>query len=121
MAADPEYAWRTIAASLTPYEWLTSVAQIYTLLLLDGENDEEVLCGRARAILIDYGYRLGDEPPDQWDVKRAWWHVSSPLMVLGGLMESGHYPSRTITLAPFGEATLLERLRLDITGPLRYP
>jgi hypothetical protein len=121
MAENAEYAWRTIAASLTPYEWLASVAQIYTLLLLDGEDEEDVLCGRARAILIDYGYRSGDEPPDQWAVKGAWRHVSNPLKVLDGLIESGHYPSSTITLTPFGEATLLERLRLDITGPLRRP
>jgi len=121
MLDDPEYAWRTITASLTPLEWYASVAQVYTLLLVDGEDDEEVLCGRARPILTDYGYRSGDEPPDQWAVKGAWRHVSHPLMVLDGLSETGRYPSRRITLTPFGEATLLERLRLEITGPMRYP
>jgi hypothetical protein len=121
MAEDPEYSWRTIAASLTPYEWLASVAQIYTLLLLDGESNEEILWGRALPILIEIGYRAGDEPPDQWTVKSAWRHVSHPLMVLDGLVESGRYLSREITLTPFGEATLLERLRLDATGPMKHP
>ena len=121
MVEDPEYAWRTIAASLTPYEWLASVAQIYTLLLLDGESDEEVLWGRALPILIEIGYRAGDDPPDQWTVKSAWRHVSHPLMVLDGLVQSGRYLSRKITMTPFGEATLLERLRLEATGPMRYP
>ena len=121
MAADPEYAWRTIAASLTPYEWLASVAQVYTLLMLDGESDTEILCDRSRTILTEYGYRFGDEPLGDYDVERAWWHVSRPLDVLGGLTDNGRYPSRKYTLSPFGEATLLERLRLDMTGPMRHP
>ena len=121
MLDDPEYTWRTVAASLTPLEWYASVAQVYTLLLVDGEDDEDVLWSRARPILIDYGYRAGDDPPDQWAIKGAWRHVSHPLMVLSGLTETGRYPSHKIVLNPFGEATLLERLRLDITGPVRYP
>jgi hypothetical protein len=121
MLEDPEYAWRTLTASLTQQEWLASVAQTYTLLLLDGENDAEALWPRARKILVDFGYRSGDELPDQWAVKSAWWHVARPLQLLGGLSETARYPSRTYKLTPFGEATLRERLRLDVTGPLRYP
>jgi len=121
MLEDPEYAWGTIAASLTPQQWLASVAQVYTLLLFDEESDTEILCDRARTILSDFGYRVGDEPPDQWAVRSAWRHVSQPLEVLGGLEETGNYPSRRFTLSPFGEATLLERLRLDATGPMRRP
>jgi len=121
MLDDPEYAWRTLAASLAQHRWFKSVAQSYTLLLLDGESDEDVLWGRTRTIVTDLGYRAGDEPPDEWAVRSAWWHVSRPLEVLGGFSDAGQYPSRTYKLTPFGEATLLERLRLDITGPLRYP
>jgi len=121
MLEDPEYAWRTIAASLTPQQWLSSVAQVYTLLLLDGESDTEILCDRSRTILTEFGYRFGDEPPGKFDVRSAWRHVSEPLDVLDGYTESGRYPSRRYTLSPFGEATLLERLRLDATGPMRHP
>ena len=121
MAEDPEYAWRTIAASLTPYAWLAAVAQTYTLLLLSGEDDGDALCDQTHTILVDFGYRAGGDSPDRWDVYSAWGHVRRPLKVLDGLSETGRYPSRKFVLNPFGEATLLERLRLDVTGPMRYP
>jgi hypothetical protein len=121
MLEDPEYAWRTIAGSLTPYPWLAAVAQTYTLLLLSGEDDDDALCDRAHTILVDFGYRSGDELPDRWDVYSAWGHVRRPLEVLDGLERVGRYPDRKFVLDPFGEAMLLERLRLDITGPMRYP
>jgi hypothetical protein len=121
MLKDPEYAWRTIAGSLTPYPWLAAVAQVYTLLLLSGEDDDDALCDRAHTILVDYGFRAGDELPDRWDVYSAWVHVRRPLEALDGLSETDRYPSSKIVLNPFGEAMLLERLRLDITGPMRHP
>jgi len=121
MLQDPGYAWRTITASLTPYRWLASVTQIYTLLLLEGESDDDILWSRALPILIELGYRAGDEPPNEWAVRSAWRHVSHPLEILGGFSDAARYPSRTYKLTPFGEATLLERLRVDVTGPLRYP
>ena len=121
MLDDTEYMWRTLTASLTPYAWLAAVAQTYTLLLLSGENNGDALCDRTHAILLDYGYRAGDNVPDRWDVYSAWLHVWRPLDVLDGMSETGRYPSDKIVLNPFGEATLLERLRLDMTGPMRHP
>lgn len=119
MLNDSEYGWRTIAASLTATDWLSSVAQVHTLLLLDGETDTEVLTDRARAMLVELGYRNGDAPPARYDVDLSWWHVRDPLTLLGGLVETGRYPSTRITLSWFGEATLLERLQLDATDPIR--
>ena len=121
MLDDTEYMWRTLTGSLTPYPWLAAVAQTYTLLLLSGEDDGDALCDRAHTILVDFGYRAGDDTPGRWDVYSAWGHIRRPLEVLDGLSETDRYPSRRIVLNPFGEATLLERLRLDITGPMRYP
>lgn len=121
MLKDPEFMWRTLTASLTQQDWYASVAQIYTLLLLSGEENADVLCDRSRKILTEFGYRTGDEPPGEYDVKRAWWTVSRPLDVLGGLADNARYPSDKYTLNPFGEATLVERLRLDSTGPMRRP
>ena len=121
MLDDAEYMWRTLAGSLTPYQWLASVAQTYTLLLLSGEDNDDALCDRTHTILIDYGYRAGDDVPDRWNVYSAWGHVRRPVEVLDGFSETGRYPSNKIVLNPFGEATLLERLRLDATGPMRRP
>jgi hypothetical protein len=121
MLEDPPYMWRTLTASLTPDDWLAAVAQTYMLLLLSGEDDVDALCDHARAIVIEYGYRFGGEGPERLDVLSAWWRVSRPLDVLDGLKEVSRYPSRRIELTPFGEATLLERLRLDVTGPMSYP
>jgi hypothetical protein len=107
---------------LTPYPWLAAVAQAYTMLLLSGEeDDDDALCDRAHIILIDFGFQAGDEPPDRWDVYSAWGHARRPAEVLDGLERVGRYTDRRIALNPFGEATLLERLRLDVPGPLNSP
>jgi len=121
MLTDPEHTWRMITAILAQQDWFAAVAEVYTLLLLAGENDKEALSDRSHSLLVEYGWRSDDEPPERLDVMRAWWRVSHPLVVLGGLVEGGLWPSRTITMTPFGEATLLERLRLDVTGPMRHP
>ena len=121
MLTDPEHTWRMITAILAQQDWFAAVAEAYTLLLLAGENDKEALSDRSHSLLIEYGWRSDDEPPERLDVMQAWWRVSHTLAVLGGLVEGGRWPSRTIMMTPFGEATLLERLRLDVTGPMRHP
>jgi len=117
---DPEHAWRTVAASLTSHEWTAAVAEIFTLLMLEGETDEEILAGDAHTHLVAFGWRTDGEPPDIWAVRTAWWGVRRPLDVLGGFTESGQLLPRTTALTPFGEATLLEHLRLDMTGPMMH-
>ncbi len=120
MTNDTEYAWRTVAASLTSHIWTAAVLQIFTLLILEGETTEDVLADEAHPILMAYGWRTEAELPDIWDVKRAWWSVRRPLGVLGGFTGPQQVLSRTAELTPFGEATLLEHLRLDMTGPMRH-
>ncbi len=119
MAGDPEYAWRMVTASLASHGWTTAVVEVFTLLILDGEVDQDVLAREALPILIEFGWRTEGELPDVWEVRRAWWSVRRPLDVLGGFVESGRLLTRTATLTPFGEATLVEHLRLDLTGPMR--
>jgi hypothetical protein len=120
MLEDPEYAWRTIADSLTSNDWTAAVAEAFTLLMLNGGKNAEDLTIEALALLVECGWRADDTPPDVWNVRHTWWSVRRPLDVLGGFTESGQLLSRTATLTPFGEATLLERLRLDVTGPMRH-
>jgi hypothetical protein len=120
MLDDPEYACRTVAASLTPNNWTAAVTEVFTLLMLNGEENEEDLADEALALLVEFGWRADDAPPNIWNVRHEWWSVQRPLKVLGGITESGRPLARTIALTPFGEATLLERLRLDVTGPMRH-
>ncbi len=120
MIDDPEFAWRSVATSLTSHGWTTAVVEVFTLLILDGETDEDALADEALVLLIEFGWRTEGEPPDIWAVKQAWRSVARPLDVLGGFIESRRLLDRTAALTPFGEATLLEHLRLDMAGPIRH-
>lgn len=120
MMTDPEYAWRTVTASLTSHVWATAVVETYTLLILDGETDQDVLADEALMLLIEFGWRTEGDLPDVWDARHAWRSARQPLATLGGFVESGRLVPRTAALTPFGEATLIEHLRLYMTGPIRY-
>lgn len=120
MVGDPEYVWRMFTASLASHGWTTAVVEIFTLLILDGEVDEDVLADESLPILIEFGWRTEGELPDVWDVKHAWWSARRRLDVLGGFVKPERLIPRTATFTPFGEATLVEHLRLDMTGPIRH-
>lgn len=120
MNSDPEYAWRTVADSLSSHGWTTAVAEVITLLILEGETDEDALTDEALALLVAYGWRADNEPPNIWAVRSAWRSVSRPLGALGGFVNPDRMLPRTAELTAFGEATLLEHLRLDMTGPVTH-
>jgi hypothetical protein len=121
MHDDPQVAWRVTAASLSDREWSRAVAEIFALLLLEGETHDRRLEARATEIIAETGWRMDGEPPDAGAVASTWWETRRPLMMLGGLERGGDWMSRTTTLTEFGQATLLEQIRAEATGPRSRP
>lgn len=117
----PATAWRAVAAGLSAGEWGQAVAEVYTLLLLDGERRDDHLEAQAATLLGEMGWHLDGAPPDTRAVAVTWWATRRPLTVLGGIVTAGDWRSRTTGLTGFGEATLLEQLRIAATGPRSSP
>jgi len=121
MRADLEAGWRVTAAGLSDGAWPRAVAEVYTLLLLEGEHEDRTLEAEATTLLGEAGWQADGQPPDSRVVLRAWWQTWRPLRVLGGVEGAGDWRSRTTRLTGFGEATLLEQLRVAATGPRSTP
>ncbi|MGQ0847744.1 MAG: hypothetical protein ACT4OP_01245 [Actinomycetota bacterium] len=121
MRNDYNEAWRKVAGGLSDGEWPRAVAEVFTLLLLDGEQHDRDLEARATAILTEMGWRTDGEPPDTTTVGTSWWVTRRPLGVLGGIERDGDWRSRVTRLTEFGEATLLEQIRVEATGPRSTP
>lgn len=121
MRNDHEEAWRKVAGRLSDGGWPRAVAEVFTLLLLDGEQQDRELEARATAILTEMGWRADGEPPDTTTVGSAWWVTRRPLGVLGGVEGGGDWKSRVTRLTEFGEATLVEQIRVEATGPRSTP
>jgi hypothetical protein len=118
---DGDLAWRTVAAGLSDGEWARAVAEVFTLLLMDGEQRDRELEARARVILAEMGWRTGGEAVDASGVSSSWWVTRRPLSALGGVDRQGDWRSPITTLTQFGEATLLEQIRVEATGPRSTP
>ncbi|GBD85421.1 hypothetical protein BMS3Abin02_01828 [bacterium BMS3Abin02] len=121
MREDLEAAWRAVAAGLSDGEWPRAVAEVFTLLLLDGERRDRELEAQASAILGNVGWRTDGEPPDTRAVASTWWVTRRPLAALGGVDREGDWTSPLTRLTGFGEATLLEQIRAEATGPRSRP
>ena len=122
MRDDPELSWRTVAAGLSDGEWPRAVAEVFTLLLLGGEENDRELEAQATEIVAEAGWRsTGGEAPEATAVSSTWWMTRRPLSALGGIERAGDWGSRTSTLTEFGEATLLEQIRAEATGPRSGP
>ncbi len=90
---------------------------VFALMLLEGEQDDEELQRRAVTMLSDSGWRLDGQPPGAMAVMSAWWATGRMLGVFGGTEKRGSGWSRTTRLTSFGEATLLEQIRVNAVGP----
>jgi hypothetical protein len=121
MRDDPQVAWRASAGGLSDGDWPRAVAEIFALLLLEGETHDRRLEARATEIIAETGWRMDGEPPDASAVASTWWETRRPLMVLGGVERGGDLMSRTTTLTEFGQATLLEQISAEATGPRSRP
>lgn len=121
MRDDPQVAWRVAAGGLSDGEWPRAVAEAFTLLLLDGEDQDRVLESQVTAIVAETGWRTDGEPPDAMAVIATWWATLRPLSVLGGIERGDDWTSPTTTLTGFGETTLLEQIRAEATGPRARP
>lgn len=121
MRNDPEASWRAVAAGLSDGDWARAVAEVFTLLQLGGDQLDEELEVPAATILGESGWHLDGEPPDTRAVATAWWTTRRPLEALGGVEGGGDWRSRTTRLTDFGEATLLEQIRVEATGPRPGP
>ena len=121
MRDDPEVAWRVSASGLSDGEWARAVAEVFTLLLLEGEQRDRELEAQATAILGEAGWRSDGDPPDTTTVGSAWWVTRRPLAVLGGVARGGDWGSPITTLTGLGEATLLEQIRAEAAGPRSRP
>lgn len=121
MCDDPAFAWRTLAIGLSDGRWSRAVAEVFTLLLLDGDCSTDQLRDRTADILGEAGWRTEGEPPDRWAILGAWSTTRWPLEAIGGVTRADGLLSRTTDLTEFGEATLLEQIRSEATGPQRRP
>ncbi|MEZ5176262.1 MAG: hypothetical protein R2823_08675 [Acidimicrobiia bacterium] len=121
MRDDPHVAWRVTAAGLSDGEWPRAVAEAFTLLFLEGEEHDRELESQATAIVAEAGWQTGGEPPDASAVNSTWWETRRPLTVLGGIECGYDWRSPITTLTGFGEATLLEQIRVNATGPRSRP
>lgn len=117
MLEDVELAWRTVAGGITDGEWAAAVAETMTLLLLDGVRRDAELEERAAAMLAEAGWRSEDGPPAPTMAMSAWYVTRRPLRALGGVEGAGDWRARETVLTPFGEATLIERMRVAASGP----
>lgn len=116
-----EMAWRAVAAGLSGGAWPTTVAETYTLLLLDGVGLDRDLEAQATAILAEMGWQTDGEPPDARTVMSTWYETRRPLAALGGVEQAGDWRASETHLTPFGEATLLEQVRVGAAGPRSTP
>ena len=116
MLADDVVAWREVAAGFSEAGWLRAVAEVFTYLLVDGERPE-VEMEQVAASVLSPNWRHGENRPDHHAVGSAWWRTRSPLEVLGGIIAHGPWHAPTLRLTDFGEATLLEQIRVMATGP----
>lgn len=121
MCSDPAFEWRTVAADLSNDVWSRAVAEVFTLLLLDGEQPTDYLESRAVDILGEMGWRTQDGPPDRRAVMSAWYPTRWLLTALGGVIPTDVFVDRTTGLTEFGAATLLEQIRVEATGPRSRP
>ena len=121
MRDDPRMAWRAMAGGLSDGDWSRTVAEIFTLLLLERETHDGKLEASATKIVAETGWRIDGTPPDTGAVASVWWTTRRLLMVLGGLERGGDWKSPTTTLTKFGKATLLEQIRAEATGPRSRP
>jgi hypothetical protein len=119
MMGDLTYAWRSLAASLAWNEWSAAVAEAHVLLLLDGENDQDSANEKATELLAESGWRAEDGSLNQRDVSYTWFTIRHRIDVLGAFADRARSGARTITPTPFGEATLLEFLRVRTIRPIR--
>lgn len=117
MMDDSEFTWRTVAAGLSDGEWPKAVAEVFTLLLLDGVSADRDLENRAAGILGEMGWSSDGEPPHPMVVMSTWYVTRRPLTALGGIESAGDWSNRRTVLTGFGEATLVEQIRAEATGP----
>lgn len=117
MTQDVETAWRTVAAGLSDGGWPRAVAETITLLALDGVSSDRELEARTATMLGEVGWRLDGEPPDSMSVMSAWYVTRRPLAALGGIERAGDWTAPEAHLTGFGEATLVEQIRVAATGP----
>jgi hypothetical protein len=121
MRHDTEAMWRALAAALSGSDWDRAVAEVYTLLLVDGVSAADALDAGATAALGEYGWSVGGVPPRERDVSYAWWETARPLLALGGFDRESRRSFRNVGLSEFGLATLLEHVRAHATGPRSSP
>jgi len=122
MMGDPTYTWRSLAASLGWDEWSSAVTEVYALLLLlllDSKNDQDSVNEAATELLGESGWRATDGPLVEWNVSHTWFRIQDRVDVLGGFVDRSRSGRRAITMTPFGEATLLEFLRVRTIRPMR--
>src|SRR5665811_456570 len=80
-----QLAWRIVATGLSGGEWDRAVAEVYTLLILDGVSLNDDLVTRATVILGEWGWRVDEDttdgrvPPDERSVSYAWHQTYWPL------------------------------------------
>jgi len=121
MLADPEVAWRRVAAGLSGGQWPTAVAEAYTLLLLDGVVLDDEIAARAARQMAGMGWWTDGQPPSADVVRSTWYDTWRPLAALGGVRRAGDWRARETHLSSFGRATLLEQVRVHATGPKSTP
>jgi hypothetical protein len=121
MRRDTEAMWRALAAALSGSDWDRAVAEVYTLLLVDGVSATDALDAAATAALVEYGWNVGGVLPRERDVSYAWWETARPLLALGGFDRESRRSFRNVGLSEFGLATLLEHVRAHATGPRSSP
>jgi hypothetical protein len=121
MRHDTEATWRALATVLSGSDWDRAVAEVYTLLLVDGVSAAGALDAGATAALGEYGWSVGGVPPRERDVSYAWWETARPLLALGGFDRESRRSFRNVGLSEFGLATLLEHVRAHATGPRSSP
>ncbi len=118
---DVERGWRAVSAGLSDGAWSRTVAEAATLIWLDGARREQDIFDRVAELVAEAGWQADGEPPDRGMVMSAWYHTRRPLAVFGGIEELGDWRNREIVLTGFGQATLLDQIRADATGPRSSP
>ncbi len=118
---DPEVAWREMAAGLAPNDWSRAVAEVITLLHLDGVRLDHGIYETVAGILAEVGWSTDGEPPNAGAVTSSWYDVQRPLRMLTAAEEVGKWDERHTVLAPFAVDTLLEMVRAAATGPRSSP
>ncbi|MGF1668246.1 MAG: hypothetical protein ACFCVC_18455 [Acidimicrobiia bacterium] len=117
----PEAAWREMAVGLAPNDWSRAVAEVITLLYLDGVRFDHGMYEAAAEILAEVGWLTDGEPPGARVVMSGWYDVERPLRMLTATEEVGKWEERHTVLAPFAVDTLLEMTRAAAAGPRSSP